>query len=209
MAVATGGRTGGVPRIAARYLRYALSVSAGNAANLLTLIRLLCAIPVVLLVRAGAYHHAALLFLLAALSDALDGYIAKRFNGVTPVGAVLDPVADKVLMDSLFLTLAFEGHLPVWVAALVIGRDLLIVGGTLFLRLAAGRFRIEPLLLGKISTFLQIALGCAVLAQLSVLPGLEPWVQPLTIVTGLMVIASALAYVHAATRIWSLARAAH
>ena len=109
----------------------------------------------------------------------------------------------------MFLTLAFEGHLPVWVAALVIGRDLLIVGGTLFLRLAAGRFRIEPLLLGKISTFLQIALGCAVLAQLSVLPGLEPWVQPLTIVTGLMVIASALAYVHAATRIWSLARAAH
>ena len=184
-------------------------MSAGNAANLLTLIRLLCAIPVVLLVRAGAYHHAALLFLLAASSDALDGYIAKRFNGVTPVGAVLDPVADKVLMDSLFLTLAFEGHLPVWVAALVIGRDLLIVGGTLFLRLAAGRFRIEPLLLGKISTFLQIALGCAVLAQLSVLPGLEPWVQPLTIVTGLMVIASALAYVHAATRIWSLARAAH
>ena len=69
-------------------------------------------------------------------------------------------------------------------------------------------FRVEPLLLGKISTFLQIALGCAVLAQLSVLPGLEPWVQPLTIVTGLMVIASALAYVHAATRIWSLARVA-
>ena len=116
MAAATGGRIGGVPGAVARYLRYALSVVAGNAANLLTLARLFCAVPIVLLVRAGAYHQAALLFLIAALSDALDGYVAKRFNGVTPLGAVLDPVADKVLMDSLFLTLAFEGHLPAWVA---------------------------------------------------------------------------------------------
>jgi cardiolipin synthase (CMP-forming) len=208
MAAATGGRIGGVPGTVARYLRYALSVAAGNAANLLTLARLFCAVPIVLLVRAGAFHQAALLFLIAALSDALDGYVAKRFNGVTPLGAVLDPVADKVLMDSLFLTLAFEGHLPAWVSMLVIGRDILIVGGTLFLRMVAGRFRVEPLLLGKASTFLQIALGGAVLAQLSVLPGLEPWLQPLVIVTSLVVIASAVAYVLAAGRIWSLARVA-
>ena len=183
-----------------------MSVAAGNAANLLTLARLFCAVPIVLLVRAGAYHQAGLLFLLAALSDGLDGYIAKRFNGITPLGTVLDPVADKVLMDSLFLTLAFEGHLPGWVAMLVIGRDLLIVGGTLFLRMIAGRFQVEPLLLGKASTFLQITLGGAVLAQLSILPGLEPWVGPLTIMTSLVVIASAVAYIHAAGRIWSLAR---
>ena len=85
---------------------------------------------------------------------------------------MLDPVADKLLMDSLFLTLAFEGHLPPWIAVLVIARDLLIVAGTLALRYLAGRFRVEPLFLGKISTFMQIVLGGAVLLQLSVLPGL-------------------------------------
>ena len=118
--------------------------------------------------------------MLAALSDGLDGYVAKRFNGVTPLGAVLDPVADKVLMDSLFLTLAFEGHLPALGCHVGDRARSLIVGGTLFLRMVAGRFRVEPLLLGKASTFLQIALGGAVLAQLSVLPGLEPWLQPLS-----------------------------
>ena len=64
--------------------------------------------------RAGDYHHAGAAVLAgAALTDLADGYVAKRFNGITPLGAVLDPIADKVLMDSLFLTLAFEGHLPV------------------------------------------------------------------------------------------------
>ena len=208
MAVATSGRVGGFPGTVARHLRYSLSVVAANAANLLTLARLFCALPIVLLVRAGEYHQAALIFIVAALSDALDGYVAKKFNVVTPLGAVLDPIADKVLMDSLFLTLAFEGHLPDWIALLVIGRDLLIVGGTLLLRLFAGRFRVEPLFLGKASTFLQIALGGAVLAQLSILPELAAFVPPLLYLTAALVIASAVAYVHAAGRIWSLARVA-
>ena len=90
------------------------------------------------------------------------------------------------------LTLALEGHLPAWIAVLVIARDLLIVAGTLALRLLAGRFRVEPLfLVGKLSTFMQIVLGGAVLAELSVLPGLAPWLQPLLIVTALLVVASA------------------
>ncbi len=183
-----------------------MSLVAANAANILTVARLCCALPIVLLVRAGDYHQAALLFLLAAASDGLDGYIAKRFNAVTTFGTVLDPVADKLLMDSLFLTLAFEGHLPPWVAVLVIARDLLIVAGTLALRYLAGRFRVEPLFLGKVSTFMQIVLGGAVLLQLSVLPGLKGWIQPLVVVTALTVVASAAAYVQSAGRIWVLAR---
>jgi cardiolipin synthase (CMP-forming) len=142
------------------------------------------------------------------LSDLLDGFVAKRFNTVTPLGAVLDPVADKLLMDSLFLTLAFGGHLPGWIVLLTIGRDLLIVAGTLALRVVAGRFRVEPLLLGKLSTFLQVALGGVVLARLSVLPAAGEWVLPLMLVTAVFVVASAVAYVRAATRIWALARAA-
>ena len=181
---------------------------AHNAANMLTVARLCCALPIVLLVRAGDHHLAALIFVIAALSDGLDGYVAKRFNAVTPLGAVLDPIADKLLMDSLFITLALEGHLPPWIALLVLARDLLIVAGTLALRYLAGRFRVEPLFLGKVSTFMQIVLGAAVLLQLSVLPALAGWIQPLVLMTALTVVASAVAYVHAAGRIWVLARVA-
>jgi cardiolipin synthase (CMP-forming) len=183
-------------------------VVAGNLANLLTLARLLCVAPLVWLVRGGDYHAAALVFVAAALTDAADGYVAKRYNQITPLGAVLDPVADKLLMDSLFLTLAFGGHLPAWLALLVIGRDLLMVFGTLTLRLLAGRFRVEPLLVGKLSTFFQIVLGGTVLLGLSVVPGLLAWVQPLLLVTAGLVVASALSYVQAASRIWALARVA-
>ncbi len=179
---------------------------AAYAANFLTVARLLSALPIVLLVRDGHFHQAALLFLIAAATDGLDGYIAKRFNAVTNFGTVLDPVADKVLMDSLFLTLAFGGYLPPWIAVLVISRDLLIVAGTLALRYLAGRFRVEPLLLGKVSTFMQIVLGGAVLLQLSVLPGLQVWIRPLAVATALAVAASAAAYVQSAGRIWILAR---
>ena len=164
--------------------------------------------PIVLLVRAGAFPEAAALFLVAALSDGLDGYIAKRFSGVTPFGTVLDPVADKVLMASLFVTLAAIGHLPVWIVALVIGRDIMIVVGTLVLRVVAGRFRVEPLLLGKASTLMQILLGGAVLGQLSILPWLAPWIAPLQILTAATIVASAVAYVRSASRLWFSARAA-
>ena len=76
------------------------------------------------------------------------------------------------------------------------------------MRLFVGRFRVEPLLIGKLATFIQLVLGGAVLAELSVLPALEPWLQPLVLLTAGIVAASALAYMLAAARIWSLARVA-
>jgi cardiolipin synthase len=185
-----------------------MSAAAQNAANLLTFARLLCVPPIVLWTASGAYRDAALLFLLAAVTDFADGFVAKRITGPTSLGAVLDPLADKLLMASLFLTLVLEGHLPAWIVLLVIGRDLLIVLGTLALRLFVGRFRVEPLLIGKLSTFLQLVLGGAVLAQLSVLPAIQDLVYPLLVATAALVVASAAAYVHSAARIWTLARVA-
>ena len=179
--------SGGASGAFARRVRHALSVVAANAANILTVARLCCALPIVLLVRAGDYHQAALVFLLAAASDGARRLHRQAIQRGHAFGTVLDPVADKLLMDSLFLTLAFEGHLPPWIAGLVIARDLLIVAGTLALRYLAGRFRVEPLLLGKVSTFMQIVLGGAVLLQLSVLPGLLAWLQPLVVVTAVSV----------------------
>ena len=179
-----------------------------NIANILTVARLCLAVPIVLLVTSGDFPLAAALFLLAALSDGLDGFIAKRFSGVTPFGTVLDPIADKVLMASLFITLAIMGHLPVWIVVLVLARDVLIVLGTLVLRVMAGEFRVEPLLLGKASTLMQILLGAAVLVQLSVLPDLEVWIDLLLLLTAAAVLASAVAYLRAAARTWVAARAA-
>ncbi|MFO1049702.1 MAG: CDP-alcohol phosphatidyltransferase family protein [Geminicoccaceae bacterium] len=207
MAVATGGGAGGAVGDSTRAGRHALSAIGAHLANVLTVARLCSAVPLVLLVRAGAFPEAAGLFLVAALSDGLDGFVAKRFGGITQFGTVLDPVADKVLMASLFLTLALTGHLPVWIVALILARDVLIVVGTLVLRCVHGRFRVEPLLVGKASTLMQILLGGAVLAQLSVLPQLAAWLTPLLLLTAVTVLASAVAYLRAASRIWVSARA--
>lgn len=185
-----------------------MSAAAQNAANLLTILRLFCVPPIVLLASEGRYGDAAALFVFAAATDLADGFVAKRISGATALGAVLDPVADKLLMASLFLTLVVEGHLPAWLAALVIGRDLLILSGALALRLFIGRYRVEPLLIGKLATFVQLVLGGAVLIQLSLVPELEPLLGPLLLATAAIVTASALAYVLAATRICALARVA-
>lgn len=184
-----------------------MSIAVTNAANALTVVRLLCVPPIVLLLQAGQFTAATMLFVLAAVTDAADGYVAKRFSGPTELGAVLDPVADKLLMASVFVTLTLIGHLPAWLVYLVLARDLLIIAGTLLLRLFVGGFRVEPLLLGKASTFVQLILGGAVLAKLSAAPAAALPIEELILLTAFLVVASAVAYTIAALRIWSLARA--
>lgn len=104
------------------------------------------------------------LFLLGGASDALDGFVAKRFGGRSKLGGYLDPLADKVLLTSVYVALASAALLPVWLVALVLVRDGLIVAGVLAL-LGRGRaLEIEPLLLGKLNTLLQIVLAAAALA---------------------------------------------
>ena len=80
---------------------------------------------------ADRFVEATVLFILAGLSDAADGFIAKRFNAVSELGAYLDPVADKALLVSVFVTLGFKGLLPAWLIVLVVSRDLFIIGGML------------------------------------------------------------------------------
>lgn len=177
-----------------------------HAANLLTLLRLLCVPPIVVLTLQERYLGAVLLFLLAAFTDLADGYVAKRISGTTTLGAVLDPLADKLLMASVLLALVASGHVPVWLVALVIGRDLLMVVGTLGLRLMVGRFRVAPLPIGKLSTFLQLVLVGVMLASLSLLPQLEPLVFPLILLTVAVIALSAVAYVRAAAHLVATAR---
>lgn len=109
---------------------------------------------------------ALIVFATASLSDALDGYIARRFNQSTPLGRFLDPVADKLLLLSGVVTLSvtnWHAGLPIWFAALVIARDVIISVGVLIIHLTNGKARVKPLIPGKICTFLQLSCVCWVL----------------------------------------------
>lgn len=109
---------------------------------------------------------ALIVFATASLSDALDGYIARHYNQSTPLGRFLDPVADKLLLLSGVVTLSvtnWHAGLPIWFAALVIARDVIISVGVLIIHLTNGKARVKPHLTGKICTFLQLSCVCWVL----------------------------------------------
>lgn len=126
--------------------------------NIISFARL-CAVPLaVWLVLQRRMEAAFCLFVLAGLSDAVDGWLARRQGGGNKLGAVLDPVADKMLMVSMYVTLAAVHVLPDWLAILVVFRDLLIVGGVIMLFLLGHPLSIRPLPISKLTTALQIAL---------------------------------------------------
>lgn len=126
--------------------------------NIISFARL-CAVPLaVWLVLQRQMEFAFALFVLAGLSDAVDGWLARRQGGGNTFGAVLDPVADKALMVSMYVTLAVVQVLPDWLAILVVFRDVLIVGGVIVLFLLGHPLSIRPLPISKLTTALQIAL---------------------------------------------------
>ncbi|MBN8873623.1 MAG: CDP-alcohol phosphatidyltransferase family protein [Rhodospirillales bacterium] len=132
--------------------------------NVITFMRL-CAVPASCwLVVERQFDFAFYLFVAAGLSDAVDGWLARRMGGGNMVGAVLDPVADKALLVTMYVTLAAVNVLPDWLAILVVFRDLVIVGGILVLGILGHHVAIRPLLVSKLNTTLQIGLVAAALA---------------------------------------------
>jgi cardiolipin synthase (CMP-forming) len=134
--------------------------------NFITLGRLLCvplAIWLVLLDHLAADFW---VFIAAGLSDAVDGFIAKHFDQRSELGALLDPIADKALLVSMYVTLGLAKYLPVWLVILVVFRDALIIGGFLLVAALGYAMRWEPLLVSKLNTALQIGLIGVVLASL-------------------------------------------
>jgi cardiolipin synthase len=162
--------------------------------NILTGLRLASA-PVVALLLFGGRDGAALsVFAFAGLSDAADGFLAKRFGFATSFGRYLDPAADKILMLASFVTLTLLGKTPVWLTAVVIGRDLSIVVGVAIAVALTLPVRVEPLFVGKVSTAFQIAYVALALVLLSA--GLD-WPRILgvaTLVTAAVTVLSWLGY---------------
>jgi cardiolipin synthase len=134
--------------------------------NLITLGRILLVPIVVWAIMSGAMWIAFVLFVVAGISDGVDGYLAKRFNMTTELGAYLDPLADKALIVSIYLTLGINGDIPRWLVILVVSRDILIVGGIMLSWLMGNPLKIRPLLVSKLNTVAQIVFACVVLGSL-------------------------------------------
>jgi cardiolipin synthase (CMP-forming) len=134
--------------------------------NLITLARILSVPIMVWSIMNGWMLAAFLLFLAAGVSDAIDGYLAKRFAMTSELGAYLDPLADKALIVSIYVTLGVSGEIPRWLVILVVSRDIMIVGAVLLAWLVGKPLPMKPLLVSKFNTAAQLLFAGVVLATL-------------------------------------------
>lgn len=133
--------------------------------NAISLLRIALVAPILMMILAGSFGWALALFWLAGFSDGVDGYLAKRFDWHTRLGALLDPVADKLLVAGTFMTLAYTQHIPVWLAAIVILRDVIIVTGATAYNFIVGPVQGEPTRISKLNTALQLLFLLFVLSR--------------------------------------------
>ncbi len=145
--------------------------------HLLTLLRLFASPWLTWLLLRGQFREALAIVLLAGLTDWFDGWTARRLHVSGKLGTVLDPLADKVLLVTLFVALGWVRLVPAWLVILTIGRDVVIVIGALLLRAFRGKQRFVPSTLGKVSTFFQIMLVLHVLLYISFPNEFFLWLQ--------------------------------
>jgi len=164
--------------------------------NLITLARLIAVPAIILLLLDGDFGYAFAVFVIAGISDGVDGAIARHVPGqASELGRLLDPVADKALLVSLFLVLAATGHAPIWLAVLVVSRDALIVGGVIVSWLASKPVSIAPLLISKANTVAQILYVALLLGGLGLAWQLGTLVDIMGWVVAALTLVSAAAYV--------------
>jgi cardiolipin synthase len=134
--------------------------------NLITLGRILLVPVVVWAITAGEMRVAYILFLAAGISDAVDGFLAKRFGMSTELGAYLDPLADKAMLVSIYVALGITEAIPRWLVILVVSRDIMIVSAVILSWVVDKPVPLRPLMVSKLNTVAQIALACVVMAAL-------------------------------------------
>jgi len=142
-----------------------VSISLRQLPNLISLFRIVLTVPLALALLHRDWAAALVLFAVAAVSDAADGFLAKRFGWQTDLGALLDPIADKLLVATVLLTLAVQGSVPIWLMGAAVGRDLVIVLGAVSYRLWFGHLNMRPTLISKINTLFQLVYILAVVAR--------------------------------------------
>ena len=167
----------------------------GLVPNIITFGRLAAVPLAVWLILDDQIFLAFWLFIIAGISDAIDGYIAKRFDAVTVLGSFLDPLADKALLVSVYITLGVVGYLDNWLVILVVFRDLLIVGGALVFQTMTQSLTMQPLFVSKINTFAQIVLAALVLGARGFKVDLGPFMHTMLFVVAVTTVLSGLMYV--------------
>lgn len=135
--------------------------------NLITIARLILVPLVIVMIVNARWDAAFFLFVAAGVSDAIDGFIARRFDMRSELGAYLDPVADKALIVSLYITLAIVGIIPVWLVIVVVSRDLMIITAVILSWLMAKPVTIAPIVVSKLNTAAQIVFAALVLGSKS------------------------------------------
>ena len=166
--------------------------------NIISLARILLVYPVITSMLAHDYKPAILLFTLAGISDGVDGFLAKQYGWQSRLGSYLDPAADKLLLISCFSTLAWQDQIPAWLAALVIGRDIIIFSGAVAYYFMLNPFDGQPSIISKLNTFCQLALVFVLLLGASTLipiPTLIP--DSMIALVTLTTLASGILYVYA------------
>jgi len=167
--------------------------------NLLTASRLILAPFVAWRLALHDVEGAFLLFVLAAVTDLLDGWVARLLDQTSDFGALLDPIADKVMLLTTLSFLALTGLLPMWLLWLLLLRDVIILAGAIAYRRLTGGLKITPIFSGKVTIALEFVLVSWVLAQDSLSLGLAWGIQPLILLTSAVAVFSGLRYVW----IWS------
>ena len=167
--------------------------------NLITLGRILL-VPIVVwaITYPGMMWLAFVLFVVAGVSDGVDGFLAKRFGWTTELGRYLDPLADKALIVSIYLALGINDLIPRWLVILVVSRDILIVGGIMLSWVIGNPLKIRPLLVSKLNTVAQIVFACLVLGTL----GFDIKADMLTLVMMIVVACTTLLSVAAYVAEW-------
>lgn len=171
-----------------------MSVLNINLPNFITLGRVISVPFVFWLLLSGEAKAAFLVFVAAGVSDAVDGFLAKRFHWQTQLGAYLDPLADKLLIVSIYVALGAREQLPLWLVVAVVSRDVAILAAVILSWLLDHPVVIKPVLVSKLNTTAQLVLAATVLADEGFSLGLSGLRYVLTVVTGVLTVASLLVY---------------
>jgi cardiolipin synthase len=162
--------------------------------NLITILRLILVPVVIVAIIQGRWETAFGLFLVAGISDGIDGFIARRFDMRSEFGAYIDPLADKALLVSIYVTLAVVGVLPGWLAIVVVSRDMMIVAAVMLSWVMGRPVAIKPLAVSKINTFAQIGFAALVLAAKAFGIDIAPFAGIAMLIVAALTVASAGAY---------------
>ncbi len=149
-------------------------MSPAQIPNIITVGRIVLVVPSAWLLWHGAYRDAFVVMAIASASDALDGWLARQYGWVSRFGAFMDPVADKLLVGALLVVFTMQGHIPLWVAVVVLGRDVVILGGAGAYRLLFGEIEFAPTFVSKANTAMQIVMLLLLLLALCEVEFISP-----------------------------------